>query len=468
MELEPLMLLTLRSSPAIGVGVLLALSGWPLTLQAQDFTIPPTGVLNNYDRVQVGQREALEAGAYIARSNDAGASWYNPAGLAEVEKSNLNASANAYEFTRTSLSGIGAEATRTRFTPVGRYFGVVIGDPIIRNRNWRLGFAFAKPVGWSPGALDAAVQVAPAAGGTETINYYSLVNFQTSMPTVAVGHRLSDRFRLGAAFTYAVTSMSLAQELGDRWLQATEFEANIRHLNSEGSTSQVLFSVGAQWEPTEKLRLGAHVRTPGIRVGGASSLTYSESILIPGTTIDLSFRDMKTRFEYKLPVYAGLGAAWSEPGWQVEVDARFYGAPGEYAVFSSDVPGDVVIQDAGEDPVLEEAAFSDVMQRNRSIVNLAVGGSIRLSPTFRLHAGFFTDNSPNASTDVTIFRTLNMVGGSLGASATIGKLSGSLGITGSTGTSSPRDIGPSLSGTSAETKLKITTLSLVYALSYTF
>ena len=41
----------LRSSPATGIGILLAIFAGPRALGAQDFTIPPTGVLNNYDRV---------------------------------------------------------------------------------------------------------------------------------------------------------------------------------------------------------------------------------------------------------------------------------------------------------------------------------------------------------------------------------------------------------------------------------
>jgi hypothetical protein len=48
---------------------------------AQDPTIslPPTLILPNYDRVQIGQREGLEAGAFVARTDDASAAWYNPA-----------------------------------------------------------------------------------------------------------------------------------------------------------------------------------------------------------------------------------------------------------------------------------------------------------------------------------------------------------------------------------------------------
>lgn len=454
-------------APAVPV-VLAMLLGIGSSARAQDFTFPTTGALNNYDRVQVGQHEALEAGAFIARTGDAGAAWYNPAGLALVENSSVNASANAYEFTRASLEGLGNEVSRTRFTPVGRYFGVVIGAPIIKNRDVRLGISFAKPVGWAPGAIDAATEFAPAAGGTEVLNLYSHVSFDVSMPSVTVGYRVSDVLRLGAGLTYSVTSLSVSQELGDRWLQPTGFALDARNLETDGSTSQVLLSLGAQWEPTAHLRLGINLRTPGARLGGSSSVTFSRSIVGNSTNRDLFFRDRNARFEYHLPLYVGAGVAWVEDGWEAEFNARFYGAPGDYAVLSSPMTAQVVEQAAGDAPVVRAVAFPDVVQENRAIVNLAVGGSIRLSPTFRLHAGFFTDNSPNARSGLTVFRTLDMIGGSLGASATVGKLSGSLGVTASSGTSTSQQIGPSLSGTTASTRLTITTVSVVYALSITF
>ena len=52
-----------------------------MALAAQAVTVPPNLILPNYDRVPVGQSEGIEAGAYIARTNDAAANWYNPAGL---------------------------------------------------------------------------------------------------------------------------------------------------------------------------------------------------------------------------------------------------------------------------------------------------------------------------------------------------------------------------------------------------
>jgi hypothetical protein len=75
--------------------------------QSVDFTVPPNSIVPNYNRISVGQREALDAGAYVARTDDALANWYNPAGLVLSEKTALKASSNVYELTKTTLTGAG-------------------------------------------------------------------------------------------------------------------------------------------------------------------------------------------------------------------------------------------------------------------------------------------------------------------------------------------------------------------------
>ena len=79
-----------------------------LSAQSLSVAAPPSLLLANYDRVPVGQREGLEAGAFIARTNDAGAGWYNPAGLAQHDGSAVNGSATAYEWTRLTRTAFGS------------------------------------------------------------------------------------------------------------------------------------------------------------------------------------------------------------------------------------------------------------------------------------------------------------------------------------------------------------------------
>src|SRR5678816_543035 len=44
-------------------------------------TIPPNIVVPNYDSVATGPYGGLEGGAYVARTSDPSAAWFNPAGL---------------------------------------------------------------------------------------------------------------------------------------------------------------------------------------------------------------------------------------------------------------------------------------------------------------------------------------------------------------------------------------------------
>jgi len=49
--------------------------------------LPKALVFPNYDNVHLGKDQALEGGAYIARTGDASANFYNPAGLVQSERS---------------------------------------------------------------------------------------------------------------------------------------------------------------------------------------------------------------------------------------------------------------------------------------------------------------------------------------------------------------------------------------------
>jgi hypothetical protein len=435
---------------------------------AQDFTLPPSGVIPNYDRVAIGQNEALEGGAYVARTGDAGSNWYNPAGLVQVDKVSLNAAASGYEVTATTLEGLGTETSRTRFTPVGRYFGLVVGNPIVKNRNVRLGISFSRPVGWDPGIIESAVTFSPASGGTEILGFNSLVSFSTSMPSAGVGIRLSNQLRVGASATFAVTNLGVSQLLTDRYLLGTSYAALDRIVTIDASTKQFIFAGGIQWEPTTHLRVGLQARSPGLVVGGSANLVYERAQFGTGGTDDLIFRDQNATFRYKYPLNLIGGVAWVDSSWALEVNARYHGSVAEYDLLSSELTGQRVVIPPLSDPVVSRPTFTPVVQEARAIVNLAIGGSLRVSRSVRLHAGFFADQSPIENTETTIFRSIDLTGGSIGASIAVGRLSGSLGFTGSVGTSGPRDIGPSLSGTTTETRLKVKTAAFIYALSYNF
>ena len=433
--------------------------------QTDDFSVPAGSVLPNYDRISIGQREGLEANAFLARADDAAASWFNPAGLSLSEKSQLSASANAYEFTGFALEGADFSRGGTRFSSIGSYFGGVLGAPIINSQNLRLGFSFTKPISWSPSRIEGAIESPET---NESFLYSAYVSFSTFVPAVNAGLKLTDRVRIGAGVGYAYTSLYQSQSLSDRLLTEGVATTGFRNFETDGNVGNLVVTGSAQVDLGERVRLGALVTAPGVRITGSSRVTYQNSVFRGAESRDIAFRDDEMTFDYKPPLLAGIGAAARFGQAEVEVDVRYHGSRDTYVLFSSDVPAALVTTDATGTATEGTLAFGDIVEQTKAVTNVSVGGHYAFSPSFRVHAGFFTDNSPVEHPETSIFRAVDLTGFSAGVSFGAGKLTASAGVSGSRGTGAGRDVGPTLGGREGVTKVKVRTLNLLYAVSYAF
>jgi hypothetical protein len=449
--------------------IVLAASLVPPAAHAQgDFNLPASGMLTNYDRVPIGQREGLEAGAYVARTDDASAPWFNPAGLALSEKSALNGSSNAYEVTSITLEGLGIETKgSTRFSPTGTYFGGVLGAPIIKNQNLRLGFYYAKPQSWSPSVLDGAFS-RPTQGGVEAFSYSSSAGFSTIIPGIAAGYRLGERFRVGLNLGYAITNMNQVQSISDRLVLPGGSTTGLRSFVTDGNTSQLTVGGGVQYDLSPKFAIGALVVSPGLRLGGKSKIEFQNSVFTGAGSREIAFRDEEATFRYKIPFRFTAGAAARLGRFELEGDLKFHAKEGPYNLLESDSLATVLVTDANGIPTLSTLSFATVVEQSRAVYNLAFGAHYAVGKGFRIHVGFSTDDSPIENPDATIFRSVDLTGVSAGMSFTGSHLSGSLGVASSFGTTDDRQVGPSLGGQQTVTTIKVRTFNLMYAISYAF
>src|SRR5262245_39799509 len=155
---------SMRSAPAAGTEereggpmrlctacVALALL-WPAAATAQQerlpIPVPRDMVLPNYDGVLIGQTQGLEGTAYIARARDSAANFYNPAGLVLGEKASINASSSGYGWTRVSSDTSGQSVNSSRFDGAPGFVGLVIGRPVFKRDNLRLGFSVIRTIAW--------------------------------------------------------------------------------------------------------------------------------------------------------------------------------------------------------------------------------------------------------------------------------------------------------------------------------
>jgi hypothetical protein len=84
---------------------------------------------------------------------------------------------------------------------------------------------------------------------------------------------------------------------------------------------------------------------------------------------------------------------------------------------------------------------------------------------YALHAGYDSDPSPVSGPSQSSFRAVDLAGVSAGAS--FGRLTASLCVSSSWGTTTERQIGPSIGGLEATTDVSVRAFTVLYAVSFT-
>ncbi len=436
--------------------------------QAPAVTLPPAFVLPNYDRIQLGKREGLEGGAYVARTSDAAAAWYNPAGLASSRKSGIDASAVAYEWVTLNVHGLRKTTSRSRFSSVATLVAGVLGAPVIHSDRWRLGFALAAPVAWQPGTIDDDAVTYPIAGATERMAFAAAVRLVTMVPSLAVGYTARPGLRFGASLDGIYTSLAQGQTISDRFLTADSLETMHRTFSSDGSTTGGRLTVGMQWEFLPSWSLGAVVGSPVARLWGSSLLSFDASLTNRSGVGDLYFRDDGARFEYRESWRILGGVAWHSERAAIEADVRYHGGTSEYSLYESDDLAHATVAPAGAPPTTSLVPFGDTPYKARPVLNAALGGNFMLNRAWTVHLGVFTDESPVADPQTSTLRKADLVGLTGGVTLQGTHLTGALGLGYSRGESGTVRVATLTNGGLAETTMRVQSMSILYALAYTF
>jgi hypothetical protein len=454
-------------SPRIRVwAVLLALAVvWPSEASAQaGYNFLGTSIIvPNYLQIPVGEWEALESGAYVARTRDGNANWYNPAGLALAERTAVNASANAYENTTLEFRTFKATDRTLRFAGVGGFFGVAIAEPIAKSPNLRYGAYVARPLAWESGTVDGVASLDPQ---TE-VRLISAGQLAGTEPGIAAGLRINDRLRLGASMGVAIASLSEAMDVNVRGLDADSARTLRRTLDQEGSAWYTVARGGLQWDATKRLRVGVTVSSPGLRIMGSTKLDYTVEDHSPTHFVDERFRDTQAEFDYKIPFHVAAGAAARFDRGELEVVVRHHGSISSYDMISTAVEAVRVEQGEGGVPVVTASVPPPMRNEWRAVTNVAVGGNFILNDLVRLHLGFQTDRSPVADQGSVLFRKIDLYSGTGGVSFNGKTFTGTIGLGFSTGESEP--IRSSIGNEQpTETRIRLTTLRGMYSLAVRF
>ncbi len=431
--------------------------------------VPKSLVFPNYDNVLLGKDQALEGGAYIARTADASANFYNPAGLVQSEKSSINVSATGWQRTKITAETLGESVTSNKIDNVPGYFGIVIGPPFIDSRNLRFGVSLTRLVAWSPGSIDQSL--APSSvNGLDRVTYSSASDFTTQLYQAAIAWApVSDRsLRLGFSLGLANTAFNGNSTLSGLVTVAGQPGQFLSSLRGGGNEWDGVIGAGVQWDVTPRWTIGAAVRSPGLRITAGSLVTYESSILTsPGPT-SAFFRDDTGRFEYKEPFAASLGVAARFGDAQLEADVRYHAGTGTYDLYRSSAQLQVLTHNPGGSTSSSAQPMSPITYAGKRVWNGSVGGDVRVARIATLHAGFYTAFSPIDEAQASPFRKADLFGASGGVDFQLEHFGIAVGVGYEFGSSPTTGVSLGNGQQIQASSMNLQLISLLYAVSYSF
>lgn len=361
--------------------VLCLLCGWPVLAHA-----------GNQDGIALGNDASMSGMAVTANADDASAAWYNPAGLAAVDRTDVTVAGSAYALRIQRVrAGYRAQFADRRTNrnlrsrsfdavPAAFVFARALNDHITGT----LGFfvprqqssSYSESLRDLPGRVDAL-------GG----RWVSQQRFELAFDAVqymvgpAIGARLPHGVSIGGALYLANTLERRNLRVWNRSLQVES--------QPDGPQGGALFEelrqrdnrriwgvqgvVGVQYRHKKRYRLGLTVRTPTLQLVSRSDVGVEEfsTLSYDGVPVQdrLSFpegsdgRRVDPRQVTPLRVHAGM-ARYFENVW-LSAEASFQPSLGQ-----------------GAPP-----AYSD------PVWNARFGAMFRVSPWVGVGAGVFTDNS---------------------------------------------------------------------------
>jgi hypothetical protein len=454
------------------VGVLATLVALALPGMAGAQTAPPPPtmaplniVVPNYNGVAVGEIGSLEANAYVARSNDASSTFYNPAGLLLAGNASVSGSAGVFQFAEVAPENLDGKGGSLQQIP--SLVGLVV-PKLLGSERWAWGLSVSRSYAWSASSdFERTFELGTSVDHVQLSSAAQLSGLQGSF---GIGYEQSARLRLGGTVDLQATDFARSQSRADQYATDTGLSALLIEASSGARLWHLRMAAGVQYDITPELRLGAVVRSPGLSLKRSGSYTHEGQASLGRSTSTATFFDTDADVEYRLPLEFKAGLAWVGKRAQVEVDLASYAAGGQYAAMHTDQTW-TLLSDAGQEgpPSVQKPALEVPFIDSVAVANVAVGGQVRLTPSgsWTVHGGYATDRSPVGADD-TLFTRVNMQSVTAGISGRTKFVLGSVGIRYETGTTDTIVIRQMQNGQPLSTRLKISHLGVVYSAALLF
>ncbi|CAN5574001.1 hypothetical protein BH10BDE1_BH10BDE1_32800 [soil metagenome] len=253
---------------------------------------------DNRGLLPIGEVESFMANTGAALSGSTGAVYYNPAGLAAIDRNHISLSANSYLSTHSQVNPIqtidgvdmnfstrGLQAIPSAFVSTGQH------------EKWH--YAFSVLIPHQLRVQDSVGYATP----TYTSLQISRTNFfQLLMAGFTIATK-TENFDVGAGCFYTMYSTTQSSTLNGA--KASGLNSLVLNSYFDAQVSGVACNAGLQQQASENLRWGFTARLPLIAT--SSSGTASQFVQNPNTGISTATGPKSIEPEYELPSDFTLG-----------------------------------------------------------------------------------------------------------------------------------------------------------------
>jgi hypothetical protein len=367
--------------------------------------VPVTAWAGNSDEVNAGLDVTLTGGAVVATTYTGAALWYNPAGIARINKASLELTGITMQIQIVKVPGLLTIDTDPRAQSEGKTVNFTVIPQAITftlklRENLKLGvglFNSAIRRSFVTEQVTTASGVSPEARAVGGQN--GKVDFFHISAGLAGEFGAKQRVLVGGAFDFVVATGRL-----DATQAIFYDQGEAGFVNGGVTTTETGFGLqlkgGIQWVPIPKVRVGLSVASPSFAfvILERSASTFGQSppagtVFPPGDPNAQTSDGSESR---------GPRGGW----WGVEPGNFRFGIAyvGDWGWVEADLIAQWRLRTADLDIDL------------RSIINGRIGSSFRLTKFVKLGVGLFTDLSPIDRLRVAPFATtdVNFYGAHLG------------------------------------------------------
>ena len=317
---------------------------------------------HNYRQFVLGDRASGLGGVGVADSQASDAPYYNPAGLGRARHDSVSFMATLYGFRRYGVDSSFSTGEDLK-TDTFEIIPATAGTVLMLGSNTAASFSMF---------ITEQNTVSEIQTHHDREHYF---NFSADDKTLwigpAVGHRLSERWLIGAGAYVTYRNSSEFDNMYWRdYHTAYGFSKKFYHYG-------LLGTLGVQYRADEHWRFGLTAQTPSLSLRGEGSIQVHQISTAPDNTYDeMAYAD-GLEANNRIPGRMAVGAAYTcEKRWSIALDVIYH--------FSSSyrsVKGD------------SDAGIESVYVDQEGVMDFSLGGEYYVRKQYPVRAGFFTSFS---------------------------------------------------------------------------